>query len=69
VSAATGKPYPDCGCPPDPPTFDGGIFNVVCRNADCCDYGTHRRGWIDDRCQWCGHEYVPLYRDPFRGAR
>lgn len=57
--------YPDCGCPPDKP----GVLNLVCRNADCIDYGTHRRGLAGDGCQWCGQLYTPLASDPLRGAR
>lgn len=59
--------YPDCGCRPE--RADSLIVNVVCRNGDCIDYGTHRRGLTDDRCQWCGDPYTLLAHDPLRGAR
>lgn len=57
--------YPDCGCPPvrEP------VVNLVCRNADCLDYGTHRRGLVGDCCQWCGDGFRALSEDPLRGAR
>jgi hypothetical protein len=65
--------YPDCGCPPaGRDTWTGvenEITNVVCRNADCLDYGTHRRGGYEDRCGLCGERYTLLEFDPLRGAR
>lgn len=60
-----GKLYPSCGCPPDTHP----IMNVVCRNADCIDYGAHRRGYQDDHCQWCRTLYTLLFVDPLKGAR
>lgn len=57
--------YPDCGCRKETP----GVVNVVCRNAECADYGCHRRGLPDDRCIWCGEPYTHLAHDPFKGAR
>lgn len=72
MSAQGAKLYPDCGCPPDRHTHDAvvfGIVNVVCRNPECIDYGTHRRGLDDDHCQWCGDKYTLLANDPFKGAR
>lgn len=44
-------------------------MNVVCRNADCINYGTHRRGLTDDRCGWCGEPYKRLSEDALKGAR
>jgi hypothetical protein len=65
--------YPHCGCPPDgADRYTGAVCtvaNLVCRNADCIDYGTHRRGLVDDCCNWCGEKYTPLALDPLRGAR
>ena len=58
--------YPDCGCRPE----RDGVINVVCRNPDCVDYGTHRRALYDgDHCQWCGAPFTPLVDDLLRGAR
>jgi hypothetical protein len=57
--------YPYCGCPPDSP----GVTNLVCRNPDCIDYGTHRRGLLFDCCQWCGDTFTLLDIDVFKGAR
>jgi hypothetical protein len=60
--------FPDCGCPPD---SHGSITltNLVCRNPECRDYGTHRRGVKGDHCNFCGDLFVPLAADPFKGAR
>lgn len=68
---AGGKLYPDCGCPPDRYSpRDGRVTtNVVCRNGDCASYGTHRRGFVGDRCPFCGTTFVLLRKDVFRGAR
>lgn len=57
--------YSECGCRNE----SKHVGNYVCRNADCIDYGTHRRGMEGDRCNWCGVPYVRLSADLLKGAR